>query len=154
MSTWYLVLTKIRQEELARENLERQGFRAYLPMFRTSKLRRGKRVDAAELLFPRHVFVELDLETQDVSLIRSTYGAIGLVQYGAEPARLPTGFVETLIDLEHQQATSDPQDTEPKAEPASSIGSGLFPVTQAIFNAPDGKQRVLLLMEIISTLKH
>lgn len=58
MSNWSLVLTKTQQQELARENLERHGFRTFLPMFKTSKLRRGKRVEIAEELFRRHVLVE------------------------------------------------------------------------------------------------
>jgi len=117
MSTWFVVLTKHRQEELARENLERQGFRAYpLPMHKTSKLQRGKRVEVAETVFPRHVFVELDLATQDSSLIRSTFGAVGLVQYGSEPAKVPAGLVEALMDLYQHELSSEMGDAEPPTE--------------------------------------
>jgi hypothetical protein len=45
------------------------------------------------------VFVELDLETQDFSPIRSTFGAIGLVQYGSEPAQVPAGLIAAGRDL-------------------------------------------------------
>ena len=41
MSNWYLIHTKIRQERLALENLERQGFECFLPLIRAEKLRRG-----------------------------------------------------------------------------------------------------------------
>ena len=34
MSNWYLIHTKIRQERVALENLERQGFKCFLPLIR------------------------------------------------------------------------------------------------------------------------
>ena len=38
---WYLVHTKPRQEGLALENLERQGYECYLPTLPSEKLRQG-----------------------------------------------------------------------------------------------------------------
>ena len=40
--SWYLIFTKPRQENLARENLERQGFTTYLPLTQQSRRRNGK----------------------------------------------------------------------------------------------------------------
>ena len=53
MSTWYLIHTKIRQERLALDNLERQGFECFLSMMRAEKLRRGALQVVQEALFPR-----------------------------------------------------------------------------------------------------
>ena len=39
---WYLVYSKPRQEELAKANLQRQGFVCYLPMARQPRRRMGK----------------------------------------------------------------------------------------------------------------
>ena len=41
MSNWYLIHTKIRQERVALENIERQGFECFLPQINAEKLRRG-----------------------------------------------------------------------------------------------------------------
>lgn len=41
MTSWYLIYTKIRQERIALENLERQGFECFLPKIKVEKVRRG-----------------------------------------------------------------------------------------------------------------
>ena len=59
MSHWYLIHTKIRQERVALENLERQGFECFLPLIRVEKLRRSALVVVEEPLFPRYLFIRL-----------------------------------------------------------------------------------------------
>jgi transcriptional antiterminator RfaH len=39
MSNWYLIHTKIRQECVALDNLQRQGCECFLPFIRVKKLR-------------------------------------------------------------------------------------------------------------------
>ena len=59
MSNWYLIHTKIRQERVALENLERQGFESFLPLIRVEKLRRSALVVVEEPLVPRYLFIRL-----------------------------------------------------------------------------------------------
>ena len=101
MRTWCVVLTKYRQEELAQQNLERQGFRTYLPKLPLTLPRIGRPAKNAKCLFPGHIFVELDFERQDVTLIHSTYGATGLLPYGLAPAKLPSSFIDLLQAQAH-----------------------------------------------------
>ena len=54
---WYLVHTKPRQGKCAQENLERQGYECYLPVFPKEKLRQSSVVVANEPLFPRYLFI-------------------------------------------------------------------------------------------------
>ena len=61
MRTWCAAFTKPRQEEVASENLTRQGFRTYLPRLKQPKRRRDRWIEVIEPLFPRYLFVELDL---------------------------------------------------------------------------------------------
>ena len=81
MSNWYLIHTKIRQERVALENLERQGFECFLPLIRAEKLRRGALQVVQEPLFPRYLFIRLGtgLESQSWAPIRSTIGVSRLV---------------------------------------------------------------------------
>ncbi len=39
---WYAIHAKPKQEQRALENLERQGFEAWLPLITVEKLRRGR----------------------------------------------------------------------------------------------------------------
>ena len=56
---WFLVHTKPRQEDVALVNLERQGYRCYLPRLRVEKILRRKAVVVIEPMFSRYLFVRL-----------------------------------------------------------------------------------------------
>jgi transcriptional antiterminator RfaH len=64
MKRWYVVHTQARQEARAQVNLRRQGFEAWLPVIRRAR-RDARRVDSTlASLFPRYLFVRLDLTSQ------------------------------------------------------------------------------------------
>jgi transcriptional antiterminator RfaH len=150
MGSWYAVFTKPRKEAVARENLERQGFTAYLPMLRQPRHRRGRWVEVVEPLFPRYLFVELRLGVHDISPIRSTLGVSGLVRFGPEPAVVPRGFVESLRAAEDQAAGCHmPKDELFKRGDRVTIVAGPFAGTQAIFDEPSGEGRVILLLDFL-----
>ena len=60
MHNWYLIHTKIRQEKVALENLERQGFECFLPVILAEKLRGSVLKVVEEPLFTRYLFIRLD----------------------------------------------------------------------------------------------
>lgn len=96
MMRWYAVHTHPKGEVKARENLQRQGFDAYLPLYR-KKRRHARKVDyVATPLFPRYLFVSMDTEASRWRSIRSTYGVLHLVCNGEQPAPLPEGVVEAI----------------------------------------------------------
>ncbi len=57
---WYLVYTKPRQERTAQFNLVRQGYEAYLPLFKGRRRQQGRKVSAVEPMFPRYLFLSLN----------------------------------------------------------------------------------------------
>ena len=58
---WYLLTTKPRQEYIAVENLERQGYQIFLPLLQSRK-RRGTEMRAViEPMFPRYLFIYLNI---------------------------------------------------------------------------------------------
>ena len=60
-TAWHLVYTKAQQGDIALLNLERQGYTCYLPKLRIEKIRRRKAEVVIEPMFPRYLFVRLDL---------------------------------------------------------------------------------------------
>ena len=74
MTNWYAVQTKPRQELVAEQNLQRQGFVTYLPRIRLRKRKRNKLVDAVEPLFPRYLFIHVDPDQDSLAPVRSTLG--------------------------------------------------------------------------------
>jgi transcriptional antiterminator RfaH len=68
MLNWYLVQLKPNGHRLAKMNLERQGFKTFLPLQNVTKRSAHKFVDRLVPLFPGYMFVELDT-TQNARLI-------------------------------------------------------------------------------------
>jgi len=147
---WYLIHTKPRQEKIALENLERQGYRCYLPLYRKEKLRQRVLTVSNEPLFPRYLFINLgDSETdQSWRPIRSTKGVSRMVAFGNEPAKVD----DALIDLLKQQEESLQGQLEPLFKPGElvKITEGPFAGIEGIYQMSDGEQRVMVLIEMLS----
>ncbi len=88
MKRWYLVRTKSRQEELARQNLINQSFETYLPRIEIN----GKFIP----LFSKYIFLKLDDKNQDRSPVHSTKGVSNFIRFGLKFATIPDNIVKTI----------------------------------------------------------
>jgi transcriptional antiterminator RfaH len=93
---WYVVHTQPNGEARADLNLRRQGFATYLPRYarRRSHARRNEVVKRP--LFPRYLFVGLDLARERWRAIHSTFGVNRLVLAGEAPLPVPDGVVDDI----------------------------------------------------------
>jgi transcriptional antiterminator RfaH len=146
---WYLIHTKPRLEQTALMNLQQQGYRCYLPMMNIEKLLRGRLKLVSEPLFPRYLFVQLgtDLLAKSWAPIRSTIGVSRLVSFGSEPAKINEALIDTLRSFEVNQ-----QQAQPLYSPGERllITQGAFAGIEAVFKMPQGEQRVIVLIDILS----
>src|SRR5665647_2699889 len=86
---WYVAQTHVHAESKATLHLGRQGFDVYLPRYLKQR-RHARRVDTVAVpLFPRYLFVSVDMETQRWHAIRSTIGITKLIANGGVPASVP-----------------------------------------------------------------
>ena len=149
MGNWYLIHTKIRQERVALENLERQGFECFLPLFSIEKLRRGVLQQLEEALFPRYLFIRLGtgLESQSWSPIRSTTGVSRLVTFGQTPAKVDDALVSVL-----REKTENTQVQRRHFEPGEKVvvTDGPFAGIEAAYQMSDGEGRVMVLLNLMS----
>ena len=147
---WFSVWCKPRQEAVAEENLQRQGFNVYLPRLQTKQRRRGKWVDVIEALFPRYLFVQVDPLQRSTAPIRSTRGAIGLVSFGREPAVVPNQMVNLIMQRE-DEALGMRRDERPlfAAGDPIRLAEGPLAGVEGIFAQEDGEQRVLVLLDLL-----
>ena len=144
---WYVVHTKPRQEDVAVENLERQGYRCYAPQMLVQRARRGRVGFALEAMFPRYVFVQLDrdLKAQSWAPIQSTRGVAKLVRFGSEFPALDHSFIEAL--RERERAAQQPEALN--AGDTVTLSEGPFAGLPAEFVALDADQRVIVLMTLL-----
>jgi transcriptional antiterminator RfaH len=104
MKYWYVMYTKPRQETVALENLQRQNYSVFFPQARVQKREAGQgAVQVVEPLFPRYMFIHLEVGVSDFSKLRSTKGCVDLVKFGGKPAVVPL----ELIELIQQQVDAD-----------------------------------------------
>ncbi len=95
---WFLVHTLPKSERKAELHLGAQGFRTHLPQIeKTVRHARQLRTVRAPL-FPRYIFIILDLGRDRWLSVRSTVGVSSLFTCEDRPVPVPEGVVETLIE--------------------------------------------------------
>lgn len=148
---WYVVHTQVGAEAKALQHLIRQGYTAYLPQYRRRR-RHARRVEIVRApLFPRYLFVQLDLARAAWRAIRSTVGVVHLVCTGENaPAPVPPGVVEGIRareDCEGLVAVADPAPF--RVGEAVRIVKGAFANQIGLFDGQTDEQRVNLLLDLL-----
>ena len=142
---WYVIHTKPRQEQRALENLQRQGFEAWLPMIELEKVRRGQLARVSEPMFSRYLFIRLDTVQTNWSPIRSTLGVSKLVSFGNTPAAVPDDLISTLRNM-------PPPPRERMMNPGDEVQfvAGPLKGLRGIYQQHDGEARAMVLIELLS----
>ncbi len=149
---WYLVHTKPRQEAIALQNLEQQGYDCYLPILPTEKLQRGTLGLVKAPLFPRYLFIQLgnELAGKSWAPIRSTKGVSRLVCFGSEPAKVDDRLVERL---KYHERLLQPQRLFAPGERVF-LTEGAFANIEGVYQMADGESRVMVLIELMAKPVH
>jgi transcriptional antiterminator RfaH len=153
---WYVAHTKPRQEAIAQDNLRRQEFEVYLPLYKTFKApRRGRALQSGadltgvEPMFPRYLFLRPTRATQSLSCVRSTLGVSRLVMFGTQPATIRQALLDDIRAAEALRANADLAQISPyQPGTAVRLRDPAFGGVQALVHAVSG-DRVTLLLEIL-----
>jgi transcriptional antiterminator RfaH len=148
---WYVVHTRPNAERRAAWHLRNQGFAdVYLPCYRKRRSH-ARRVDWTRApVFPRYLFVRLDIEITQWRSILSTIGVSDIIRNDDRPIPIPEGVVETLQAREERDGTLvvDVRDKLSKGEPID-ISLGLLGGQSGLFECEDGKKRVIVLVDML-----
>ena len=139
-----MVYTKPRAESRALENLERQGFEVFLPMITLQKVRLAKLANITEPMFSRYLFLRTTPGMQDLSVVRSTLGVSQLVSFGQLAAKVSHSLVEVM--------RAQPMLNEAlfKSDDKVVLAEGMLKGLEAIYLQPDGEQRAMVLIDLLS----
>ncbi len=149
---WYLVLAKPAREPLAQRNLERQGYSVYYPRLVRPFRVRGKWAQKVVALFPRYMFVRLEVGEQPLAPVQSTAGVASIVRFGRDYAVVPDEVVGQL------RARADPatglhrlgDHARPMAPGAKvRIVAGAFDGLEGVFQRATGEERVIILLRLL-----
>jgi len=149
-TNWYVVQTQANGEFRASENLRRQGFEVYLPRY-LKRRRHARKIDfTAKPLFPRYVFVAIDMATQRWRAILSTFGVTSLISNGDDPAMLPEGIVRGLRAREDNKGFIT-MNSEPGFARGDKVRvlAGAFIDSAALFDGAADHDRVSILLDIL-----
>jgi transcriptional antiterminator RfaH len=150
MKRWYAVHSKPRQEAVAEQHLQNQGFSTYLPKISVRKQRRGRWVKVVEPLFPRYLFIQCDPDRDNTAPVRSTRGAVGMVRIGSELRPVPDEVIDFLKQAEDDDEQARQDDSWPH-EPGDRVKvlEGPFAGLEGVYREPVAENRAILLLEIL-----
>lgn len=150
---WYCVHTKPRAESQALEHLQRQAFECFLPRIRRRILHAGQYRDVVEPLFPRYLFLRANPQQQNLAVVRSTRGALGLVRFSSQPGEVP----ERLIEALRQDADADGliEAPAPILHPGEvvAVRDGVFSGLQGIYAQAQGEGRAIVMLQMLGSVQ-
>ena len=147
---WYVVHTQPNGEVRADLNLRRQGFATYLPRYARQRSHARRREVVKRPLFPRYLFVGLDLARDRWRAIHSTFGVNRLVLAGEEPLPLPESVIDEIRareDGEGLVALGLPAGVGPGSR--IRLVDGIFADARGVLERIADDRRVAILLELL-----
>jgi transcriptional antiterminator RfaH len=147
---WYVAHTHPHAETKATAHLSRQGFDVYFPRY-MKRRRHARRIDTvAAPLFPRYLFVAIDLNAQRWRSIFSTVGVSRLICNGEDPTPVPAGIVEALKNREDVSGFIK-LDCRPRFHTGDKIRvlDGAFSSCLGLFEGMAERERVAILLDLL-----
>ncbi|HXY59943.1 MAG TPA: transcription termination/antitermination NusG family protein [Methylocystis sp.] len=149
---WYLAHTLPRKEANAQMWLAAQGFRSFLPR-RIKTVRHARRLRQVNApVFPRYLFVALDLDRDRWRSVNGTFGVASLFMGDDRPLPAPFGVVETLIGSTDRLGRLC---FAPQLRPGQRIRlvSGPFAEALGVLDRLDDHGRIEVLLEIMGGVR-
>jgi len=153
MEQWYVLQSKPQKEKFLYEQLCSREIEAYYPNIRVKPV--NPRSRKFKSYFPGYLFVHVDLEQVGISSLQWVPGAVGLVNFGGEPAFIAESVLHA-IRVKVEQISTDAKNYFDGLKPGDivSINEGPFAGYKAIFDTRlSGGQRVQVLLEALRDQK-
>lgn len=148
---WILIYTKAKQEHLAESNLNKQGFKTFLPLISPSN--KDKCTKAPVPVFPRYLFAEINLDLENWTSINSTYGVNKIIMFSAKFPYIPLKIIK-LIEEKLDKSGIYKENisfVDFKQGDSVSIKEGKFAGLDAIFLSKKSNDRVRLLLKFLNS---
>ncbi len=149
---WYLVFTKLNEEEKVVRQFTGANIENLFPKIKKQRMRMKRVIAVTEPLFPRYVFTRIDLE-EKFRTIKYTRGVVGFVDFGLGPVAVDQAIVDDIrardkngyIDITHSHRRY-------RKNELLRVKRGLFKDMDVIFDGYlSGEERVSLLLNSINS---
>ena len=148
---WVLIYTKAKQEIKAKENLQNQGFKTFLPLINATN--RDSEFRSPVPLFPRYIFTQINLSLDNWASIRSSYGVSRIITFGESFTPVSPKVIELIQDKLNEDGIYNQYISRANYRKGDSltIKEGLFAGVNAIFLSDKPKDRVRILLKLLNT---
>ena len=146
---WYVAMTAPRKERLAATQLDNQLYRSFLPLQLETRRHARKFTTVLAPVFPRYIFVILDLERQRWRSVNGTFGVQRLITDGERPLAVAPGIVETLVQSSDRRGALIYKADGLAIGDQVKLVSGPFAGSLGILQRLDGAGRVQILLALL-----
>jgi transcriptional antiterminator RfaH len=150
-SQWYVLTSKLREEQRAYDNLISQGYDIFLPKIAKVLKKKGVKTVALQPLFPSYLFIQLDEQVANFNAIRSTRGVGSFVRFGLNHAVIGNGVIEDI-----KKSIAGEKQGKNLVELLACCQGDTVEFTQgslkgleAIYQAKDGLERSVLMVKML-----
>lgn len=147
---WVLVYTKANEETKAYQNIRQQGFETFLPLISSSNKESN---NSLKPLFPRYLFVEIDLTLKNWNLINSSYGVSKIVKFSDIFTSIPDSIIQRIKNKLDRKGVYKQEISTMEFQKGDKvlIKEGAFSGLEAIFIEKRPKDRVRLFLNLLNT---
>ena len=145
---WYVARSQPHRELVAKNHLENQDYRVFLPRYTKSRRHARKFETVLAPLFPRYLFLILDLTLDPWRSVNGTYGVDRLLMRGSQPEAVARGLVEQLVRVAQQDGSVS---FSPSLQEGQAVRVAAGPFAQLVGKLEhlDDQGRVRVLLEIM-----
>ena len=148
---WVLIYTKAKQEIKANENLQKQGFKTFLPLITATNKNSGCK--SLVPVFPRYIFAQINFGLDNWTSIKSSYGVSHIVMFGEKFTSVSPRIIKLIQDKLDEEGIykQNISRVDYKKGDSLTIKEGQFAGIDAIFLSNKSKDRVRLLLKLLNT---
>lgn len=147
---WCVVYTNVNKETIAEKNLIGQNFITYMPKYKKIISHARKISMVIKPLFPRYLFVNVDLVAQRWPIINSTYGVNAIISMEGKPVIISEEIINKikLCEKPDENINVVPYSFMTKGDEVN-ILEGVFSGKKGIFNGLTDNNRVKVLFNLL-----
>jgi transcriptional antiterminator RfaH len=147
MAYWCCARTELRGGDKARHFLRLNGYGSYVPLVRSPRIRRGRRIEKIEPLFPSYIFVAI----QDGRWWNARWcvGVLAMIMSGDQPAHVPDRVLDEIRRREVRGAVELPKAPGMKVGARVRVSGGPFQGQLGLYAGMKPHERVEVLLALL-----
>ncbi|MDB3964649.1 KOW motif-containing protein [Amylibacter sp.] len=145
---WFILQFKPNAHHMAEKNLNRQGFKTFLPLISNTSQKKSQFINTSRPLFPGYMFVTFDRTNTRWHKINSTYGVSRLVTFNSILKPAPNTFINDLMKRYDLSGELQPVEKLKKGDRVKVL-KGPFANFIATVEKYETDQRIWVLMDLM-----